>query len=110
MKFLLTILAILSYLIVADPASKILTYDTFDENVLIKSNEGKILKTNGIWFIKFYAPWCGHCKRLAPVWEELSEKLIGKVNFGEVDCDAESGLCDRFNIQGFPSMFFLVDG
>jgi thioredoxin-like negative regulator of GroEL len=41
------------------------------------------------WFIKFYAPWCSHCKTLAPVWVELAKTLQGKTNIAEVDCIAD---------------------
>ncbi|RKP25336.1 hypothetical protein SYNPS1DRAFT_28928 [Syncephalis pseudoplumigaleata] len=43
------------------------------------------------WFIKFFAPWCGHCQHLAPVWRELGHALKGKVNVGSVDCTIEAG-------------------
>lgn len=40
------------------------------------------------WFVKFYAPWCGHCQHLAPTWEKMANKLKGKVNVAEVNCEA----------------------
>lgn len=40
------------------------------------------------WFIKFYAPWCPHCQRLAPTWKDMAAQLRNQVNVGEVNCDA----------------------
>jgi thiol-disulfide isomerase/thioredoxin len=53
-----------------------------------------ILKTllQGIWLVKFYAPWCGHCKRLAPTWEELATKAKGSFNVAKLDCTTEKGM------------------
>ena len=45
--------------------------------------------TTGDWIIEFYAPWCGHCKQLTPVWEHLAKRLQGKVNVAKVDCTDE---------------------
>lgn len=58
-------------------------------------------------FLKFFAPWCGHCKKMAPDWEKLAEEWDGNdVGFvAEVDCTAEGKpLCDENNVRGFPSI------
>lgn len=41
------------------------------------------------WFIKFYAPWCSHCKSMAPVWVEVAKSLQGQTNIGQVDCTVD---------------------
>ncbi|XP_017778196.1 PREDICTED: thioredoxin domain-containing protein 5 [Nicrophorus vespilloides] len=69
---------------------------------------------SGISFVKFYAPWCGHCKRLAPTWEELGKKFIGnpEVDIVKVDCTLEVNkqLCNDQEVEGFPTVFLYKDG
>ncbi|CAB4474608.1 uncharacterized protein OCT59_020186 [Rhizophagus irregularis] len=75
--------------------------------VLLNASNFDSLTKTGIWFIKFFAPWCTHCQKLAPTWEELGHELQYKVNIGKVDCTADSGLCQRFKVQGYPTLKLL---
>ncbi|XP_068645043.1 protein disulfide isomerase-like 2-3 [Aristolochia californica] len=63
-----------------------------------------VLKSKELWIVEFFAPWCGHCKRLAPEWKKASNNLKGKVKLGHVDCDAEKSLMSRYNVKGFPTI------
>ncbi|XP_078444049.1 protein disulfide isomerase-like 2-3 [Wolffia australiana] len=63
-----------------------------------------VIKSKDLWIVEFFAPWCGHCKKLAPEWKRASNNLKGKVKLGHVDCDAEKSLMSRFNVQGFPTI------
>ena len=57
--------------------------------------------------IDFYADWCGPCKMVAPILEELSEEYDGKLKIYKVDTDAEQELAAAFGIQSIPSMLFI---
>jgi len=63
-------------------------------------------------FVKFYAPWCGHCKEMAPAYRELANSAIGDVRIAEVDCTQKgsSHLTERFGVHGYPFLLMLTDG
>ncbi|KAH9813546.1 thioredoxin-like protein [Melampsora americana] len=64
-------------------------------------------------FVKYYAPWCGHCQRLAPTWSDLARLLIHHVNVAEFNCDEKGdfkALCRKEGVPGFPTLFFYQDG
>ncbi len=56
--------------------------------------------------IDFYADWCGPCKMVAPILEELSEEYDGKINIYKVDTESEQELAAAFGIRSIPSMLF----
>jgi protein disulfide-isomerase-like protein len=64
-------------------------------------------------FVKFFSPKCGHCKKLAPIWEKVAaNSQTGSDSFhvANVDCSTQSDLCNRFDIRGVPSLIFFKDG
>ena len=73
----------------------------FDE-VVFKSKES--------WFIEFYAPWCGHCKKLEPEWFNVAKSLKGEVKVAKVDATVHTRLGQRFGIQGYPTLKFIPAG
>ena len=60
--------------------------------------------------IDFWAPWCGPCRFLSPVIEELSEEMKGQVNFYKINTDEEQELGAVFGIQSIPSLLFIPTG
>ncbi|KAB5577925.1 thioredoxin-like protein, partial [Coniochaeta sp. 2T2.1] len=70
----------------------------------------KVTMTQDPWFIKFYAPWCHHCQAMAPNWEQLAKEMKGKLNVGEVNCDANARLCKDAKLRGYPTILFFKGG
>jgi len=71
--------------------------------------------TTGNWFVMFFAPWCGHCKRLKPTWSETAQALAEQedasyTTLATVDCTVEKSVCERFAIRSYPTLLFFHQG
>ncbi|KAH8115753.1 thioredoxin-domain-containing protein [Phellopilus nigrolimitatus] len=78
----------------APEATEITTFP--NENGMVQSLDTATFNTlldKGPVFVKYYAPWCGHCKKLAPIWTQLASHLRHKLNIAEVNCDVHKDLC-----------------
>ncbi|XP_068188617.1 protein disulfide isomerase family A, member 8 [Antennarius striatus] len=60
--------------------------------------------------VKFYAPWCGHCKKLAPEFEKAATRLKGAVQLARVDCTVNTDTCSRFGVSGYPTLKIFRNG
>ncbi|KAJ0178239.1 hypothetical protein K1T71_006062 [Dendrolimus kikuchii] len=66
------------------------------------------ISNEGIWFVKFYAPWCAHCRRLEPVWAHVAQTLYNTpIKVGKVDCTRFTAVATHFKIRAFPTIMFI---
>ena len=92
--------------------AKDLTEEDFMDGTVMDAESN----VNGVWFIKFYAPWWGHCKKLAPVWDELAQEVYTQTNLsdvgvdiqvGKIDCTTFRDVWDRVEVSGYPTLYVL---
>lgn len=104
MKFLALLgLSLLGAALADDLVVALETEDTFD--TFIADNE--------VTMVEFYAPWCGHCKKLLPEFEKAATKLAEEdIKLAKVDCtsDDNKDLCSRFGVTGYPTIKFFKSG
>ena len=80
-------------------STKHLTTDSFDQAI-----------SNGKSLVDFWASWCGPCKMVSPIIEELAAEYEGKVTVAKVNTDEETDLVMRFGIQGIPTVILFENG
>ncbi|XP_046427345.1 protein disulfide-isomerase A6 homolog isoform X1 [Neodiprion fabricii] len=85
--------------------------DVKDVIELTDSNFNKlVLDSDDMWLVEFYAPWCGHCKNLAPHWASAATELKGKVKLGALDATVHTLKASEYGVQGYPTIKFFAPG
>lgn len=72
--------------------------------------EEKVLKADVPAIVDLWAEWCGPCKLLTPIIEELSTEYEGKAVIGKVDVDANPGIASKYGIRNIPTVLFFKGG
>lgn len=74
-----------------------------DQNFTVETNEGVVL-------VDFWAPWCGPCKMIAPVLEELDSDMGDKVKIVKLDVDENQETAGKFGVMSIPTLLVMKDG
>ena len=81
------------------------------ETVLTDKNfESEVLNGKGVYMIEFWAPWCGPCRMLDPIVEELAKDFEGKAKIGKLNVDESPDMAGKHGVMSIPTVMIFKDG
>ncbi len=75
-----------------------------------ESFEHDVLQSSQLTIVDFWAPWCGPCKTMAPILDEIASHYVNTVKVAKLNVDENSETAERFNVIGIPTLIFFRDG
>lgn len=72
--------------------------------------KSEVLNSEGVVLVDFWAPWCGPCRMVAPVLEEIAREKQGRIKIGKVNVDENSGLAASYRVMSIPTMIIFKKG
>lgn len=81
-----------------------------DLNFTDQSFKQEVLESKGISVVDFWAPWCGPCRIVGPIIDELVKEFAGKVKIGKINVDENSQTAGQYGVMSIPSVVFFKNG
>ena len=72
--------------------------------------EREVLKESGLVLVDFWAVWCGPCRMVAPIVDELAKEYAGRLKVAKLNTDENQDIASRYQIMGIPTLLFFKDG
>ncbi len=72
--------------------------------------EAEVMQSSVPVLVDFWATWCGPCKMISPIVDQVATEMAGRAKVGKVDVDGNAGLATRFNVRSIPTLLFFKNG